>query len=58
MAVAAEAAKLRAQGVNLVDFGAGDPHFPTPRHIMEIPDNLTPQRHFALTVPDDKYADS
>jgi len=35
MAVAAEAAKLRAQGINLVDFGAGDPHFPTPRHIKD-----------------------
>jgi len=35
MAVAAEAAKLRAQGVNLVDFGAGEPHFHTPRHIKD-----------------------
>ena len=35
MAVAAEAAKLRAQGVHLVDFGAGEPHFPTPRHIKD-----------------------
>ncbi len=35
MAVAAEAAKLRAEGVNLVDFGAGEPHFPTPRHIKD-----------------------
>lgn len=35
MAVAAEAAKLRAQGANLVDFGAGEPHFPTPSHIKE-----------------------
>ena len=35
MAVAAEAAKLRGQGVNLVDFGAGEPHFPTPRHIKD-----------------------
>ncbi|HTB96103.1 MAG TPA: pyridoxal phosphate-dependent aminotransferase [Terracidiphilus sp.] len=35
MAVAAEAAKLRAQGVNLIDFGAGEPHFPTPRHIKD-----------------------
>ena len=35
MAVAAEAAKLRAQGVNLVDFGAGEPHFNTPPHIKE-----------------------
>ncbi len=35
MAVTAEAAKLRAQGVNLVDFGAGEPHFATPRHIKD-----------------------
>jgi aspartate aminotransferase len=35
MAVAAEAAKLRAQGAKLVDFGAGEPHFATPRHIKE-----------------------
>ena len=35
MAVAAEAAKLRAQGVQLTDFGAGEPHFPTPRHIKD-----------------------
>jgi aspartate aminotransferase len=35
MAVAAEAAKLRAQGVDLMDFGAGEPHFPTPRHIKD-----------------------
>jgi aspartate aminotransferase len=35
MAVAAEAAKLRNQGINLVDFGAGEPHFPTPRHIKD-----------------------
>jgi aspartate aminotransferase len=35
MAVAAEATKLRAQGVNLVDFGAGEPHFATPRHIKD-----------------------
>ena len=35
MAVAAEAAKLRAQGVNLVDFGAGESYFPTPLHIKD-----------------------
>jgi aspartate aminotransferase len=33
MAVSAEAAKLRAQGINLVDFGAGEPHLDTPQHI-------------------------
>jgi aspartate aminotransferase len=46
MAVAAEAAKLRAQGANLVNFGAGEPHFPTPKHIKDaaiaaIEDNFT-----------------
>ncbi len=35
MAVTAEAAALRAQGANLADFGAGEPHFPTPRHIKD-----------------------
>jgi aspartate aminotransferase len=35
MAVAAEAAKLRQQGANLVDFGAGEPHFSTPRPIKD-----------------------
>src|SRR6266404_2467867 len=35
LAVVNEAAKLRAQGADLVDFGAGEPHFPTPRHIKD-----------------------
>ena len=35
MAVVAEAEKLRATGADLVDFGAGEPHFSTPQHIKE-----------------------
>ena len=35
MAITAEAAKLRAGGANLVDFGAGEPHFATPQHIKD-----------------------
>jgi len=35
MAVVAEADKLRQQGVDVVDFGAGEPHFPTPLHVKE-----------------------
>jgi aspartate aminotransferase len=35
MAVAGEAEKLRAQGADLVDFGAGEPHYDTPAHIKE-----------------------
>jgi aspartate aminotransferase len=33
MKVAAEAEKLRRQGVDVVDFGAGEPDFPTPEHV-------------------------
>jgi aspartate aminotransferase len=35
MAVVAEAAKLKAKGADLVEFGAGEPHFPTPQHIKD-----------------------
>jgi aspartate aminotransferase len=35
MAVVAEAEKLRSTGVDLVDFGAGEPHFHTPLHIKQ-----------------------
>ena len=35
MAVAGEAEKLRATGADLVDLGAGEPHYPTPEHIKE-----------------------
>src|SRR5260370_41924294 len=33
LAVVNEAEKLRAAGADLVDFGAGEPHFSTPAHI-------------------------
>ena len=33
LAVLIEAERLRAQGVDVVDLGAGEPDFPTPRHI-------------------------
>jgi aspartate aminotransferase len=41
-----KAEKLKASGVNLVDFGAGEPDFPTPNHIKEaavqaLDDNFT-----------------
>ncbi len=35
MAVVAEADKLRQQGIDVVDFGAGEPHFSSPQHIKE-----------------------
>jgi aspartate aminotransferase len=35
MKVAADAEKLRAQGIDVVDFGAGEPDFPTPANIKQ-----------------------
>jgi aspartate aminotransferase len=35
MAINNEATSMRAQGVDLVDFGAGEPHFGTPEHIRQ-----------------------
>src|SRR5579863_5817463 len=35
MRVAAEAERLRSQGVDVVDFGAGEPDFPTPDNIKQ-----------------------
>jgi aspartate aminotransferase len=35
MKVTAEAIRLKSQGVDVIDFGAGEPDFPTPDHISE-----------------------
>jgi aspartate aminotransferase len=35
MRVAAEAARLRAEGVDVVDFGPGEPDFPTPENVKQ-----------------------
>ena len=35
MAITAEALKMKAAGIDLADFGAGEPHFATPRHIKD-----------------------
>jgi len=35
IAMTAEAAKLRAKGIDLCDMGMGEPHFNTPRHIKD-----------------------
>jgi aspartate aminotransferase len=35
MAITAEALRLKSQGVDLADFGAGEPHFNTPQHIKD-----------------------
>src|SRR5690348_15835867 len=35
MAITAAALKLKSEGVDLADFGAGEPHFATPRHMKD-----------------------
>jgi aspartate aminotransferase len=35
MKVAAEAERLRGEGADVVDFGAGEPDFPTPDNIKQ-----------------------
>src|SRR5919109_1202016 len=35
MKVTAEALRLKAQGVDVIDLGAGEPDFPTPRHVAD-----------------------
>ncbi len=35
MAITAEALKMQAAGIDLANFGAGEPHFDTPRHIKD-----------------------
>ncbi len=35
MAITAEALRLKSTGVDLADFGAGEPHFSTPQHIKD-----------------------
>ena len=55
MKVAAEAEKLRAQGVDVVDFGAGEPDFPTPDNIKRaairaLEQNFTKYTHAGGTL--------
>ena len=35
MAITAEALKMQASGIDMANFGAGEPHFSTPRHIKD-----------------------
>jgi aspartate aminotransferase len=35
MAITAEALKMQAAGIDLANFGAGEPHFATPKHIKD-----------------------
>ena len=44
MKVAADADKLRREGVDVVDFGAGEPDFPTPENVKRAAMDATAAR--------------
>ena len=50
LAVVNEADKLRQQGIDVVDFGAGEPHFSTPQHIKDAA-ILAIQNNFTKYTP-------
>src|ERR1700739_3039048 len=51
MAVLVEAEKLRARGLDVVDFGPGEPDFPTPAHIKEAAIDALERNRTQYTAP-------
>ena len=50
MAITAEALKMKAQGIDLADFGAGEPHFNTPQHIKDAAINAIEKNYSRYTA--------
>ncbi|MGO4209398.1 pyridoxal phosphate-dependent aminotransferase [Terriglobus sp. 2YAB30_2] len=50
MAITAEALKMKSQGIDLADFGAGEPHFATPRHIKDAAIKAIEDNHTRYTA--------
>ncbi|WP_263410018.1 pyridoxal phosphate-dependent aminotransferase [Terriglobus tenax] len=50
MAITAEALKMKSQGIDLADFGAGEPHFATPRHIKDAAIKAIEENHTRYTA--------
>ncbi len=50
MKVAAEAIRLKSQGVDVVDLGAGEPDFPTPSHVAQAAHEAI-DAHFTKYTP-------
>ena len=51
LAVDAKAKALAAAGVDVVGFGAGEPDFPTPEHIVEAAESGLPPARASTTTP-------
>lgn len=50
MAIGAEAIRLRGEGVDVVDWGAGEPDFPTPEHIKQAGEAAIRGNHTRYTA--------
>ncbi len=50
MAITAEALKMKAQGIDMADFGAGEPHFNTPQHIKDAAIKAIENNHTRYTA--------
>lgn len=50
MAITAEALRLKQTGIDLADFGAGEPHFNTPEHIKQAAIDAIAQNHTRYTA--------
>lgn len=50
MAITTEALRLKKSGVDLADFGAGEPHFNTPEHIKQALIDAVLQNHTRYTA--------
>ncbi len=50
MAITAEALRLKATGIDLADFGAGEPHFTTPDHIKQAAIRAIEQNYTRYTA--------
>lgn len=50
MAITAEALKMKASGIDMADFGAGEPHFATPRHIKDAAINAIEKNYTRYTA--------
>ncbi len=50
MAITAESLRLKSQGIDLADFGAGEPHFATPQHIKDAAIKAIQENHTRYTA--------
>ena len=50
MKVAAEAKRLKAEGINVIDLSVGEPDFPTPQNIKDAAKKAIDENHTRYTI--------